>query len=617
MCCFSQLSHLSESLHQIIRVDPFSLFPREISLKVLGYLDAISLGKAAQVSRTWRELADDDLLWRRMCGQHIERKCTRCGWGLPLLERRRLRMEEQAKDGEGSHSTSHHDSHFSHVHQHENALSQGAAQGSTSSMPMGSGQETRGEKRTLGSTDLSSAESEAAKRRRLRCANNAAVSSDSEGAVSISAAAAGPTQVRPGLTTRSVSSSSTTACTLNPATARMARRKPWKHVYCERLMVERNWRKGRYVERILKGHTNGVMCLQVQHNLSVPNYSVLITGSYDKTVKVWNLDTGKVVRTLEGHTRAVRALQFDKLMLVTGSSDRTLRVWNWRTGECLRVLEGHAEAVTCLNYDRNTLASGSADSTVKIWNMATGSCFALRGHTDMVNSVVLWDGKSSPAERAFNSMVDPSPSASDLSHCAAKYLFSASDDGTIKLWDLSSRLCLTTFSGHTGQVQSIKLIVVDKELNEGDSDGEARSNHSSAGSVYRRKAVAVAEAAANAATGPSSGTTACSSPFTPFHPLRSSSTAADSNSGTGSTAAGRNDRAARQDPTSNIPDDKEALLVSGALDNTIKVWDVKTGTERSTLFGHIEGVWAVDVDSLRLASASHGERRRVLIFFCE
>lgn len=52
---------------------------------------------------------------------------------------------------------------------------------------------------------------------------------------------------------------------------------------------------------------------------------------------------------------------------------------------------------------------------------------------------------------------------------------------------------------------------------------------------------------------------------------------------------------------------KRALLMSGSLDGTIKIWDVDTGLEEKTLFGHIEGVWGVDVDALRIASASHGE----------
>ena len=53
---------------------------------------------------------------------------------------------------------------------------------------------------------------------------------------------------------------------------------------------------------------------------------MLITGSYDRTVRVWDLDKGEVVRVLQGHTRAVRALQFDQVMLVTGSMDRTLKM---------------------------------------------------------------------------------------------------------------------------------------------------------------------------------------------------------------------------------------------------------------------------------------------------
>jgi F-box/WD-40 domain protein MET30 len=65
-------------VHNLIRLDPFALFPREVSLKVLSYLDAFSLGMAVQVSRDWKTLADDDLLWRGMCVQHIERKCTKC-----------------------------------------------------------------------------------------------------------------------------------------------------------------------------------------------------------------------------------------------------------------------------------------------------------------------------------------------------------------------------------------------------------------------------------------------------------------------------------------------------------------------------------------------------------
>jgi len=309
-------------------------------------------------------------------------------------------MEEQGRGDEvlgsgqasgGSlHHHHHHHRHTGHVHHaaqhaaHQNHRDEATTTSSGQQPTMldlrplaaiASG--SRGEKRR-GEAELEPAEdgSNGSKRRRTNALDGSCqtsgkmmteTSSDSEisdiglnRSVAMTTTTAASTST--GLTTRSGS----TLAPPPPAQPRATRRKPWKHVYCERLMVERNWRKGRPIERILKGHTNGVMCLQVQHNLSTPSYPVLITGSYDKTVKVWNLDTGEVVRTLVGHTRSVKTLQFDQAMLVTGSADKTLRVWNWRTGECLRVLEGHTKDVMCLHYDRNTLASGSADSTVKV-----------------------------------------------------------------------------------------------------------------------------------------------------------------------------------------------------------------------------------------------------------
>jgi F-box/WD-40 domain protein MET30 len=58
-------------------------------------------------------------------------------------------------------------------------------------------------------------------------------------------------------------------------------------------------------------------------------------------------------------------------------------------------------------------------------------------------------------------------------------------------------------------------------------------------------------------------------------------------------------------------EERRPVLASGSLDGTIKMWDVETGRERNTLFGHIEGVWAIDMDALRLASASHDRTVKV------
>ena len=232
----------------------------------------------------------------------------------------------------------------------------------------------------------------------------------------------------------------------------------------------------------------------------------------------------------------------------------------------------------------------------QIWNMKTGSCFVLRGHTDMVNSVLLWDGSTSPADRAFNSIVDHNgPASSPLaSESSAKFIFSASDDGTIKLWDLASKTCLRTYSGHTGQVRSIRLLVVDKEVEPDGSEAETQSG------VRGRSVSHIDDGDQRMLDNAASGPVSCSAPFAPFH-RDSHSQSQEHASGLTSTVP------ERPALMTSLPDDKRAILVSGALDNTVKVWDVESATEKSTLFGHIEGVWAVDIDSLRLASASHGK----------
>ncbi|KAI8970152.1 F-box domain-containing protein [Mycotypha africana] len=88
-CCMPQLSFLHDAIKPLLRIDFLSVLPREVSLQIFFYLDAKSLCHAAQVSRNWKRLADDDALWHRMCEQHIDKKCTKCGWGLPLLNKKR------------------------------------------------------------------------------------------------------------------------------------------------------------------------------------------------------------------------------------------------------------------------------------------------------------------------------------------------------------------------------------------------------------------------------------------------------------------------------------------------------------------------------------------------
>jgi F-box/WD-40 domain protein MET30 len=102
--CFPQLSLVSREVTEALKIDFIAALPVEISQKILCYLDTVSLTKAAQVSQTWRLLADDDAVWVRMCEQHVNRKCIKCGWGLPLLERKKLRNYTRARQLAKDHS---------------------------------------------------------------------------------------------------------------------------------------------------------------------------------------------------------------------------------------------------------------------------------------------------------------------------------------------------------------------------------------------------------------------------------------------------------------------------------------------------------------------------------
>ncbi|PCH37737.1 dynein regulator [Wolfiporia cocos MD-104 SS10] len=120
----------------------------------------------------------------------------------------------------------------------------------------------------------------------------------------------------------------------------------------------------------------------------------IATGSRDKTIKIWETQSGQLLRTLAGHDNWVRALVFHPTgkFLLSASDDYTIRVWELTTGRCMKTVQAHGHFVTCLAWGRtsggaeskangaagdgktsepdkfpNVVASGSVDQTIKIW----------------------------------------------------------------------------------------------------------------------------------------------------------------------------------------------------------------------------------------------------------
>ena len=479
-CCFPQLSYLSANVRELIRIDFLTALPPEISFRILCYLDTASLCRAAQVSQRWRTLADDDVVWHKMCEQHIDRKCTKCGWGLPLLERKRLRASKRQMQlratGKGMNEWSPNitpfpeadiEAHPNGAKEKENTTPLGVPSNKADrlAVPTQDSSTLRGQSRELDSQGISSLEND-------------------------------DSYFKP-------------------------RFRPWKDVYKDRFKVCTNWKYGRYSKKLFRGHTNGVMCLQFDD-------SILATGSYDATIKVWDIETGEELRTLRGHASGIRCLQFDDTKLISGSMDKCLKVWNWRTGECLSTYHGHSGGVIGLHFDSTILASASVDKTIKIWNFEDKSTFALRGHDDWVNAV----------------KVDS----------ASRTVFSASDDFTARLWDLDTRLPIRTFRGHVGQVQQVLPMPHEYEFDYGKPDHET-DNEDSHSSI-----------------------------------TSNSSTQASSTFGVGFA------RSDRPRPP--------RYMLTAALDSTIRLWDVYSGQSLRIFFGHVEGIWALAADTLRVVSGA-------------
>ena len=496
VCCYPQLSFIASSVRDLIKLDFISLLPTELAFKIFSYLDTTSLCKAAQVSRRWRTLADDDVVWHRMCEQHIARKCTKCGWGLPLLDRKRLRSEKRQIQLRAS-GRSHNESEVGPSLRPTSHDASASPQPSSTKRPR----------------DDDILFEQSAKK---RCID--------------------PSQ----------------------SDESSPQKKPWKDVYKARFRVGTNWKHGRCTVKILKGHQNGVMCLQFSG-------STLATGSYDTTIKIWDLESGEELRTLKGHTSGVRCLQFDDVRLISGSLDNTIRMWDWQTGQCFRVFEPQMGGIISLNFGPKYLCCGSMDGSLRVWNTCEKVTFSLRGHTDFVNAV----------------KVDS----------ASRTVFSSSDDCTVRLWDLDARRCLRTFEGHVGQVQQVLPLPPEFEFDEDDfkvnADNDTDTDCEDAGSNYQAGQEPYNHLHAN-------GQRSCSSH--PYHCARSSS------------------------PLTNpplFPDDPDRpnppqYMLTGALDSTIRLWHVPSGRCLRTFFGHLEGIWALAADTLRVVSGA--EDRMVKIW---
>jgi DNA-binding beta-propeller fold protein YncE len=226
-----------------------------------------------------------------------------------------------------------------------------------------------------------------------------------------------------------------------------------------------------------------------------PDGKQVFSGSYDKTLKLWDVSTGREIRTFSGHSDIVTSVAFspDGKQLLSGSEDETLKLWDAATGREIRSFSGHSHYVTSVafNPDGKQVLSGSVDRTLKLWDAATGrEIRSFSGHSDRVYSIAfnpdgkqvlsgsedktlkLWDATTGREIRSFSGH---SKSVSSVAFCPdGKQVLSGSYDKTLKLWDAAPGREIRTFSGHSGGVSSVAFSPDGKQVLSGSWDGSIR-----------------------------------------------------------------------------------------------------------------------------------------------
>ncbi|KAI8093323.1 WD40-repeat-containing domain protein [Halteromyces radiatus] len=235
----------------------------------------------------------------------------------------------------------------------------------------------------------------------------------------------------------------------------------WLHVYKQRYQLDQRWTNGKVNTHYLVGHRDSVYCLQFDNNK-------IITGSRDRTLKIWDMTTYRCTHTLHGHRASVLCLQFNDKIMVSGSSDKSLIIWDMKTLQPIKVLQGHTAGVLDLAFDDRYIVSCSKDATIRIWDINNGDLLrTIYAHHGPVNAIKLygdnvvsasgdtlikmWNVKTGACIREF---AGHSRGLACVQY-DGKRIISGSNDRTIRVWDAETGKCTMVFEGHTDLVRTL------------------------------------------------------------------------------------------------------------------------------------------------------------------
>ena len=220
---------------------------------------------------------------------------------------------------------------------------------------------------------------------------------------------------------------------------------------------------------------------------------LLASGSMDGTVKIWEVRTGRLIRTLVGHKNGVRAVIFhpDGKQLVSGGGDRVVKVWDLVVGEQEQTLVGPSQPVATLtvNGSGSQIAAGSEDGKVYVWNTETGELLrSIAAHTNGAlgiaftphgrllsggadNTVKIWSEGETPLKTIGG---HGSAVTSVAINPEGDQVASACEDGKVRAMSIETGKILWTAEGHQQPVQSVSYTTDGKAVVSGSWDNTVR-----------------------------------------------------------------------------------------------------------------------------------------------
>ena len=225
--------------------------------------------------------------------------------------------------------------------------------------------------------------------------------------------------------------------------------------------------------------------------ISSDNQNIASGCIFSHGIKLWDVETGKLIKTFFGHTKLVTPVLFssNNRQIISGSHDKTIKLWDVESEQLLMTFQGHTNDVgsVAISSDSTTIVSSSYASEIIGWNVVTGKSIwtiddefilllsvAISSENQVVGgcwdgTIQIWDLKTGELIRKF------------LGHTAAvnsvaissvnKKIVSGCDDHTIKIWEFESGKLLNTLVGHDDRVRSVAISSDNQLIVSGSVDG--------------------------------------------------------------------------------------------------------------------------------------------------